>query len=101
MKGVTSAGELLSKLDVVVDLAVEDDDELAVGGGHRLPALGRQVDDGQPAVAETETAVGPERAVVRTTMRQQIDEPPPALAIHARIAERNVTEDSAHDFQEF
>ena len=85
---MTPAGELLSQLDVVVDLAAEDDDELAVGGGHRLTALGREVDNRQPAVAETETAVSPERAVVGATMREEVDEPPPALAIHARVPER-------------
>src|SRR5438876_3982107 len=38
--------QLVAQLDVVVDLPVEDDDELAVLGRHGLVAGGAQVEDG-------------------------------------------------------
>jgi hypothetical protein len=49
--------ELAAQFAVVVDLAVEGDDELAVGAVHGLRAALRQVDDGQAAVAEGDSSV--------------------------------------------
>ena len=42
---------------VIVNLAVEDDDDLAVGARHRLRGAIRQIDDGKPAMAEADAAV--------------------------------------------
>ncbi len=50
------AAELGGQLAVVVDLAVVGDDEAAAGRRHRLVAGGREVEDGQPAVAEADSA---------------------------------------------
>jgi len=53
MEAVTFGKQLFAELDVVVDLAVEDDPERAVLAGHRLESLVREVDDGKPAMDET------------------------------------------------
>jgi hypothetical protein len=50
--------ELVAQRTVVVDLAVEDDAEPAVGALHRLVGDGAQVDDRQPAMAEADAALG-------------------------------------------
>ena len=49
--------ELAAQFAVVVDLAVEGDDELAVGAVHRLRAALGEVDDGQAAVAQGDSSV--------------------------------------------
>jgi hypothetical protein len=49
--------ELAAQFAVVVDFAVEGDDELAVCALHRLCAALGEVDDGQAAVAEGDAAV--------------------------------------------
>jgi hypothetical protein len=50
--------QLAAQLAVVVDLAVEGDDELAVGTHHGLCAALAEVDDGQAAVAQGDAAIG-------------------------------------------
>ena len=57
---------------MIVDFAVEDDDEAAVVREHRLVAGGRQVDDRQPPVAERDPRLGiaPQALVVGPAMRQ-------------------------------
>ena len=57
-----------AQLDIVVDLAVEDHPVAAVGGPHRLMATLRQVDDGQPLVAQSDIVVGVEALVIRPTV---------------------------------
>ena len=49
--------ELFAQFAVVVDFAVEGDDELAVGAVHGLRAALGEVDDGQAAVAQGDAAV--------------------------------------------
>jgi hypothetical protein len=48
---VSSGEQLLAKLDVVVNLAIEDELERAVFVRHRLVTCPGQVDDRQPAMA--------------------------------------------------
>jgi hypothetical protein len=49
--------KLAAQFAVVVDLAVEGDDELAVGTVHGLRAALGEVDDGQAAVAEGDSSI--------------------------------------------
>ena len=58
---------------MVVDLAVEDDDEAAVGRDHRLVAVRGEIEDGETPEAEGETGllVDPRAAVIRTAMPQR------------------------------
>ena len=56
-EAMTGAFELGAQLEIVVDLAVEDDLQVAGGVGHRLAAHRRQVDDRQPAMAEAHPPV--------------------------------------------
>ena len=57
---------------VVVDLAVVDDDEAAVGRDHRLMAGRRQIDDRETAMRERDAGLGvdPNAVVVRPAMPQ-------------------------------
>src|SRR5271166_3214614 len=54
MEAFSGASELLAKLDIVVDLAVENDVEAPICAGHGLPAGLAQIDDRQAAMHETE-----------------------------------------------
>src|SRR4029077_7415114 len=54
---VSRSPQLVAQLDVVVDLTVEDDDELAVIGGHWLLTGRAQVKDGQSTKTEPHLAV--------------------------------------------
>ena len=60
-------GELGAQVEVVVDLAVEDDRVAAILRGDRLMAAG-DVDDGEATHAEAEIAVDELAAVVRSAM---------------------------------
>src|SRR5947207_3329465 len=87
--------ELLPKLDIVIDLAVECDDEIAFRRCHRLAAL-REIDDRKAAMPEREPSVVPESTVVRSTMREQPNQPAPQLGVGAKVTRRKMTEDAAH-----
>ena len=56
MKSMTAALQLASKVAVVVDLAVIDDPQSAVGGAHRLVAGGRRIENRQTPVPEPQAA---------------------------------------------
>ena len=55
-KTVAGAQELTAQLLVVVDLAVESDDQIAVFVFHRL-VTGVQIDDGQPSKAHGDVII--------------------------------------------
>ena len=59
--------ELSPQLDVVVELAVETDAHAPIGGPEGLMAAGREVDDGESAVAECDAVV--ERALAARRSR--------------------------------
>ena len=63
----TVAVQMGTNVGVIVDLAVEDDPESAVGTGHRLIRSAGKVDDRQPAMPQTDTAVtgNPDTGAVR------------------------------------
>ena len=52
------AGELGLQFRVIIDLAVEDNDEAPVRRFHRLMAERRQIDDRQPPVDEGHAGLG-------------------------------------------
>ncbi len=65
--GAELAGEPLAQLEVVVDLAVEDQVVAAVEVGQRLVRV-VDVDDRQPAEADDHVIVGPDAALVRAAV---------------------------------
>jgi hypothetical protein len=92
---VAARDQLVTKLEVVVNLPVEVDDELSVIGAHGLMALG-QIDNRQTAVSEREPAVVPERAVIRPSMTEQMHERLPERNVQRAIVERELPENAAH-----
>ena len=56
-KGVAKRGQFGAQFDVVVDLAVETDGELAVGAAHGGVAARREVEDGQPALGQAKVRI--------------------------------------------
>ena len=67
---VAGRRELAPQRAEVVDLAVEDDGDRAVGGHERLPAAG-EVDHRQPAMAESDRAVEVKAVGVGAAMRER------------------------------
>ena len=67
-------GKFLPNVAMVVDLAIENDHEAAIRRYHGLMATWRQVNNGEPAMAERDAAglVGPYTPVVGTTMCQRV-----------------------------
>ena len=63
LQRVAAGEQLLAQLGVVVDLAVEDDDDGAVLVGHRLRAAG-DVEDREPPVAEADAVADVEAVAV-------------------------------------
>src|SRR5437762_1001692 len=63
--------EHATQLAMIVDLAVEDDDNVSRLVRHRLVAGGRQVDEGEPAEDELAAVVCAMTRAVGTTMREQ------------------------------
>ncbi len=61
-------GETLAQIEVVVDLAVENDDVTPAGGDHRLMSGLGKIDDRQPAMAESYTALDPDSPIIGTPM---------------------------------
>src|SRR5207244_13596032 len=68
-EAVAGGPQLLPQLDVVVDLAVEDDDKLAILRAHRLMTGGAQVQDGQSAKPEPHLLIEVQARVVRAPVR--------------------------------
>ncbi len=70
---VTFAAKLLAKLEVVVDLAVEDQLVAAVVARERLEARVGEVDDREPEVAEADAVVAEDTAAVGPAVRQPVE----------------------------
>ena len=66
--------ELGAQIRMIVDFAVEGQHEPPIGRKHRLVPRRRQVDDGQPAMAEADARlrVHPQADIVGTTVRHGI-----------------------------
>src|SRR5262249_62353151 len=82
--------QLLAQLDVIVDLAVEDQLETAIGRCHGLMAALSEIDDCQPAMAERDWAGGAlahlPPAAVGTTGCDDVDARP--VRRHAAAAKK-------------
>lgn len=50
-------GQLPAQIGKVVDLAVEDDAQLAAGILHRLMPSRGEIDDGEPTMTQTDTTI--------------------------------------------
>jgi len=81
---------MAAELGVVVDLAVEGEDEAAVGRHHRLVARGRQVDDRQPSVTKTNTGIGvdPNAAIIGSAVGDRLDQPSYSGFVDPRFADQ-------------
>ncbi len=67
MKAVTQHGQFFAKLGVVVDLAVENDDGVAIVAAHRLLAAA-QIDDLQPDSAKRNRGRFPNALLIGSAM---------------------------------
>ncbi len=67
---MTAALEVVPEIEEVVDLAVEDNRQSAVGRGHRLRGSRAQVYDCQPPVAESDRAIRVNTLAIRTPMAE-------------------------------
>src|SRR5262245_20283091 len=97
-ESMAARDQFLTQLDVVVDLSVEGDDEIALVGRHRLVSV-RQIDNRQSAMPKDEIAVVPKGAVVGAAVPYEIDEGTPHLDVRCgrpRVSVREITEDAAH-----
>src|SRR4051812_22805989 len=90
--------EQATDLQEVVDLAVVGDHVTAARGRHGLRARLREVEDGEPPVAERDTIVVLEHDAlpVRPAMREGADEPLDRRSIDSRVVELEDAGDSAH-----
>src|SRR5690606_16062020 len=95
-EAVTQALELSPKLWKVVDLAVVDDHGLAVRGGHRLTAGGREVDDRQPPMAQPDVLPAPAGIPVGSPMGQRVRHPADGLVGNGPARQVNAAGDAAH-----
>src|ERR1700730_14749559 len=89
-KDVPSRAQLSSQLSIVIDLAVEGDDKGGVRGcgvqGHRLDAIGAEVDDREAATGQSQSPVtaDPLSGGVRTTTEHGGRNAGKGLAIYRR-----------------
>ncbi len=68
-EGVSRADELFAKFEIVVDLAVVRDDDLAVSGNERLRAV-LGIDDREPRMSERELRVDHAAGVIGAAVPQ-------------------------------
>ena len=90
--------QLVAQLEVVVDLAVVEQLQLAIG--HRLQPRVREVDDRESQMAEADAVVGEDAATVRPAVGELVE---PALDGRAlrRTAEIDDAAESAHQRARF
>jgi hypothetical protein len=50
--------EFAAQFEVVVNLAIEGDDAVSIGAAHGLGAIFGEIDNGEPAMAESDSIVG-------------------------------------------
>ncbi len=87
--------QLLTQLQVIVDLAIEDQNRVAILADHGLMAGRREIDDGEPAEPECRVVVGVYPPVVRTTVDHQIRGAHDALR-HLRRVRPDGSKNSTH-----
>ena len=92
--------QLSAEAAIVVDLAVERDHEPIAVKGHRLRAGRRGIDDGQPAMGQSDAPrrIQPVAPAVRTARRHVVPGPDQGARVHrGRVASpREVSGDSTH-----
>jgi len=93
-KRVTARAQLGTQLDVVEDLTVEDDDNVAGAGVHRLHAP-REVDDRKPRMRELTLEITIFPACVRAAVAEHAPHPAQRLRIGRASADKH-TDDAAH-----
>ena len=86
----------VAQLGVVVDLAIEDQPHRAVFVRHRLMSGFRQVDDRQPAQAETNGAVDVAAGAVGAPMKHRIAHPLDVALVDSTPVEPHGGYDAAH-----
>ena len=94
---VAQAFKLVAQLDVVEDLAVEDDPQRAVLIRERLLAAG-EVDDREPRMTEPGTTIAIDPELVRTAVLQRCRHPSELIELGRWqvVAERDDASDAAH-----
>ena len=88
--------QFLAEIGMVVDLAVEDDRQVPVGGRHRLGASG-EIDDGESTMAEMDSRFGNDGIPlgIRPAMGQRTGHSLKGLPV-TRITGCNESRDPAH-----
>ena len=84
--------EFGAELAIVIDLAVEADDDLAGRIGHRLGSVGRKVENGEAHVRQTGLGIMPLSAAVRATVALGAVHP----SEQVRLEAADISCDSAH-----
>ena len=97
---VTRASELLSQLDVVVDLPVEDDPQRAVVVGHRLVTRRCRVEYREATNAEADITLEIQPSVVGPAVRQAITHPLEQRRRDRRAVGAHHSYDAAHGFNQ-
>ena len=86
------ASDLLTKLGVVVDLAVVDDDHRAILVNHRLRST-RHIQDREPSIAKAHPVTDEETLSVGPAMREDVGHRPDQVL----VAEPCGSRDAAHE----
>ena len=95
-EGITPCGRFPSQLGSIVDLAVADHPDLAVGTLKRLVA-GREIHDGEPACPDARALVTDDAFAVGAAVAQRRGHPRERLGMpQRRFTPRYRTEDAAH-----
>src|SRR5690348_16028764 len=87
-----------AKRSVIVNLAVEDDEDAAVLVGDRLPARGAEIDDAEPPVREAEVTVDDVAGVVRAADAHHVAEDEQRRLVDRRPSPRPDAGDPAHRY---
>ena len=90
-----AGAQLIAKLHVIVNLAVERDPDRPILVGQRLAAA-LQVDDGEPAGHHPERAVRVEPALIRAPVEHGLRHPVQQRLVDGGAVETILARDSAH-----
>jgi hypothetical protein len=93
---VTALPKPRAELDVVVDLAIEDQPDRAVFISHRLMPGRREIYDGQPPMAESDAAIDIQTAIVRTAMQHGVAHRAQLRLVNGPSIKSKNTDDTAH-----
>jgi hypothetical protein len=88
--------EFLAEVLVVVDLAVEGDDEALRGGGHGLVPGRREIEDGEPAVSEGDAVAAPGPSTIGPPVAERVGQAIEDAGLDSLPAHTN---DAAHGYE--